>query len=551
MIGRGGSRGVSRSGRRKAELLTTTAPVTLARPGTGPGVEMLLHGGPGLHVKFPRRKRTSNVTKLLFERGLHAPERSRAPLHSWSSEQWMRRPMETSAYFKLNVEAKSTIALAFSGDGEYCASTHGDHTVKVFKCATWELVCTLRGHERTPWTVKFHPRDNRVLASGSLDQTVRIWDLRSGRELRRQSFDFVVSCIGFHSSGELLAIAAGKRIFLWRWQLQSGHGGQFDPPPARRDGAGAAHVLMDGENAQRCVAFKRSVARAALCCRTNPAAARAAAADRPRRRTAPAAALHGEAVDVVAAAGRPPARPPARPAPPRARPPRRRPRRSLSLTASPAPADDGARPDGAPRRLELSVARSVMYSDAGFDKVVHDSPCELDRAPPPPPPRPGHAAPHPPAPTPRPPSPPPAHPAAAAAAAAGIPPARLFFAMTSRGQQCRLPRCQTARSSRRCTPPLTTSVLIGYGRCQAPPGPPSSPSTPCFAASNSGRSSGRRGRPAATELRRCRRPRSRSSRSIRRTSRTSRSSTRTPPPPRCSASCMPPRTGGSERSPTA
>ena len=180
---------------------------------------MLLHGGPGLHVKFPRRKRTSNVTKLLFERGLHAPERSRAPLLSWSSEQWMRRPMETSAYFKLNVEAKSTIALAFSGDGEYCASTHGDHTVKVFKCATWELVCTLRGHERTPWTVKFHPRDNRVLASGSLDQTVRIWDLRSGRELRRQSFDFVVSCIGFHSSGELLAIAAGKRIFLWRWQL--------------------------------------------------------------------------------------------------------------------------------------------------------------------------------------------------------------------------------------------------------------------------------------------------------------------------------------------
>ena len=78
---------------------------------------MLLHGGPGLHVKFPRRKRTSNVTKLLFERGLHAPERSRAPLLSWSSEQWMRRAMETSAYFKLNVEAKSTIALAFSGDG--------------------------------------------------------------------------------------------------------------------------------------------------------------------------------------------------------------------------------------------------------------------------------------------------------------------------------------------------------------------------------------------------------------------------------------------------
>ena len=317
---------------------------------------MLLHGGPGLHVKFPRRKRTSNVTKLLFERGLHAPERSRAPLLSWSSEQWMRRPMETSAYFKLNVEAKSTIALAFSGDGEYCASTHGDHTVKVFKCATWELVCTLRGHERTPWTVKFHPRDNRVLASGSLDQTVRIWDLRSGRELRRQSFDFVVSCIGFHSSGELLAIAAGKRIFLWRWQLQSGHGGQFDPPPARRDGAGAAHVLMDGENAQRCVAFKRSVANELLfVAETNPGPP-----PEPPPQTDPAAGPHQPppfTVKLLMWSLPQVARAPARPAPPPC---------SHPLTPAPPPpppADDGARPDGisrAPRRLR-ALRRSLGH----------------------------------------------------------------------------------------------------------------------------------------------------------------------------------------------
>ena len=329
-----------------------------------PRVAMLLHGGPGLHVKFPRRKRTSNVTKLLFERGLHAPERSRAPLLSWSSEQWMRRPMETSAYFKLNVEAKSTIALAFSGDGEYCASTHGDHTVKVFKCATWELVCTLRGHERTPWTVKFHPRDNRVLASGSLDQTVRIWDLRSGRELRRQSFDFVVSCIGFHSSGELLAIAAGKRIFLWRWQLLGGHGGQFDPPPARRDGAGAAHVLMDGENAQRCVAFKRSVANELLfVAETNPGPP-----PEPPPQTDPAAGPHQPppftVADVVAAAGRARARPRARPA--RPSPPARRPRRAPTpspphrLPRPPQTTEPDQMASRAPRRLR-ALRRSLGH----------------------------------------------------------------------------------------------------------------------------------------------------------------------------------------------
>ena len=35
------------------------------------------------------------------------------------------------------------------------------------------LSAVLTGHERTPWTVKFHPRSRRILASGSLDQSVR------------------------------------------------------------------------------------------------------------------------------------------------------------------------------------------------------------------------------------------------------------------------------------------------------------------------------------------------------------------------------------------
>ena len=91
----------------------------------------------------------------------------------WAAGEWLQNPVRSSAYCKLNPEAKSTIALAFSSDGVLFASTHGDHTVKVFRCATWGLVCTLKGHRRTPWTIKFHPRDRHVLASGSLDETVQ------------------------------------------------------------------------------------------------------------------------------------------------------------------------------------------------------------------------------------------------------------------------------------------------------------------------------------------------------------------------------------------
>ena len=157
---------------------------------------------------------------LLMERERGSSPNVEMQLLRWAAGEWLQAPMRSSAYCKLNPEAKSTIALAFSSDGVLFASTHGDHTVKVFLCATWGLVCTLKGHRRTPWSIKFHPRDRKVLASGSLDESVRIWDLDTEKCVRVLNFDFVVSCIAFHSTGELLAVTSGRKIWLCRWQTQ-------------------------------------------------------------------------------------------------------------------------------------------------------------------------------------------------------------------------------------------------------------------------------------------------------------------------------------------
>jgi WD40 repeat protein len=51
---------------------------------------------------------------------------------------------------------------------EFVASTHGDHTVKIFKHCNSECVHVFHGHPRTPWTVKFHPSDSNIVASGCL-----------------------------------------------------------------------------------------------------------------------------------------------------------------------------------------------------------------------------------------------------------------------------------------------------------------------------------------------------------------------------------------------
>lgn len=66
----------------------------------------------------------------------------------------------------------STISIAVSPDGHTFASTHGDHSVRVFQCLTGALVRTFTGHPRTPWTVKYHPINSNVIASGCLGYQV-------------------------------------------------------------------------------------------------------------------------------------------------------------------------------------------------------------------------------------------------------------------------------------------------------------------------------------------------------------------------------------------
>ena len=82
--------------------------------------------------------------------------------------------------------AVSTISVSPAPDGRTLASTHGDHTVKITCCHTGRLVRSLEGHPRTPWTVKHHPSNPRIVASGCLGFQVRVGDWNYQGEGRRQ-----------------------------------------------------------------------------------------------------------------------------------------------------------------------------------------------------------------------------------------------------------------------------------------------------------------------------------------------------------------------------
>jgi WD40 repeat protein/aminoglycoside phosphotransferase (APT) family kinase protein len=72
--------------------------------------------------------------------------------------------------------------VSFSPDGARVASASWDQTAKVWDAASGRELLTLRGHTNKLTAIEFSP-DGARIASASHDRTVKIWDAVTGREL--------------------------------------------------------------------------------------------------------------------------------------------------------------------------------------------------------------------------------------------------------------------------------------------------------------------------------------------------------------------------------
>ena len=108
----------------------------------------------------------------------------------------------------------SVLAVAFSPDGKVLASGSNDNTIKLWDVASGRELRTLSGHTRRVQSVAFTP-DGSTLASGSDDNTIKLWDVASGRELRTLSEHILVDSVAFSPDGKVLASGGFGGIKLW------------------------------------------------------------------------------------------------------------------------------------------------------------------------------------------------------------------------------------------------------------------------------------------------------------------------------------------------
>ncbi|MCL4880516.1 MAG: TIR domain-containing protein [Anaerolineae bacterium] len=105
-------------------------------------------------------------------------------------------------------EAGGLLAIAFCPEWEgmrFCEN----NIIRIYDLANERLLTEInRGHENIVFSIAFSP-DNRHLATGSDDSTLRVWDIRTGKVVLEIPHPYFVISVAFSPNGTIIASGTG------------------------------------------------------------------------------------------------------------------------------------------------------------------------------------------------------------------------------------------------------------------------------------------------------------------------------------------------------
>jgi WD40 repeat protein len=112
---------------------------------------------------------------------------------------------------------KAVSAVAFSPDGKYVVSGSDDNTARVWEAGTGREIAGMT-HDSPVTSVDFSP-DGKYVVSGSDDNTARVWEAATGEEVARITHDDIVDSVAFSPDGRYVVSGSEDNTArVWMWQ---------------------------------------------------------------------------------------------------------------------------------------------------------------------------------------------------------------------------------------------------------------------------------------------------------------------------------------------